>query len=148
MCNLRFVLTLILCGFAGIARAQQPICSIAAVSVTEAGIELHFAAQSGVFVRISRQGKGLSSSDRMYDQINNEMHEVRQGGLSHEPHPSKVVLGPGDEAHISNNPHASCTVVSVNNQKSSGVVMKLAVSLPGLEPQVTSHFLAAGSEHQ
>lgn len=140
--------TILILWAVGIAHAQQPICSINSISKVDSGLELHFVPDSGVFVRISNIKNGISSNDQMFNQVGDGMHKFRRGGMSYEQEVSKVILKVGEEAFIGTGPHSSCIATPDEQGETSGVTVKMSVSLPGIEPQTTSQFLAVHDQER
>ena len=132
-----------LVGMINAAVAQTPYCWVAHVIQVGQDVQLQFAAQSGVMVRIKKAGEGVAPTDRMFQQVGNDMHRLYRDAPHPETSVSRVMLSRGEEAWVSNGLHGSCSIRIANQGPAFGVTMTSAASLGGLPPQVASRFVPA-----
>ena len=132
-----------LIGMVNAAVAQTSYCWIAHVIQIGQDVELQFTAQSGAVARIQKAGEGVAPTDRMFQQVGNDMHRLYRNAPHPETAVAHVMLSHGEEAWVSNGLHSSCTIRLANQGSTFGVTMTSGVSLGGLTPQVTSRFVPA-----
>lgn len=137
---IRFALTLAAVGLCQAAAARDGFCSVDHVSVAGRGVELHFIPWSGLFVRIGEAGHAVASTDRMYTQIDGEMHRT-PANQNPDAKKARVLLTSGEEAFVGGDPHSSCTIRLAHQSSRLGVTMAASVGLPGLPPKTTTRFL-------
>lgn len=99
-----------LLGVAGLAHAQAPFCGLDFVSQRAMGVELHFAPDSNVFVRVGKAGQD-SPTDQVFRQVEGQMHRVYPGAPHPERDVSEVFLFPSDQAFVGGDVHSSCMIL-------------------------------------
>ncbi|WP_157956573.1 hypothetical protein [Dyella sp. C11] len=131
----------LLVAFHGNAFAEGTFCSLDHVRQMGSGVALYFIPEGNVFVRVKKAGQGVSANDRMYQQLDGQMHRLYPNALQPEKAASEVVLLSGEEAFVGGGSHSSCTVAPAYNGHTFGVEMEASVGLPGAPPQTSSRFL-------
>lgn len=127
----------------GAAQAQAPFCNIDYVKRVGMDVELHFTPYNGLFVRIKKIGREVAPEDRMFEQVNGEMHRLYDNELQPEKTTSKVLLFDGEEALLGGDPHSGCTIQKAIEGGALGVEAKATVNFDGIPPQTTSRFFPA-----
>lgn len=134
-------LYLALFALCGPASAADAFCGVDHVSLDGTEIQLHFAPNHYTFVSIGKLGQPESSTDRIYEDVDGDMHRFYPGRDRPEAEAVGVFLADGEVAFLGGDSHSSCYVRPAHEGGKFGLSMTLGVSFPGLPPRAESKFL-------
>ena len=127
------------------APAYAQACYVDHVGRTSQGLELRFTPDKDLSVRVSKIGRGIAATDRLYSEEGDQMHRLRPDAWAPDAAAVTVVLSGDEQAYVMvvYNPHVHCTVTPAVRGGVRGVVTEERIALPGIPAATDARFVPA-----